>query len=723
MSSASGRVALRALSGRLLGRVSADAPSFSGRTAAAAAPTQAGEAGRLSRGMRFLTGPATPSWALRASTAVLRGRGPVLGRHLASAPDFVPPTVASAAATDQPAAAAAAPATPTPPPSSDRPHPLDYTTLCALAAALRGVALPAKVDEVVQVDSHTACLRVRVAVAPTTTTAADDDEGQPGDDTPLETLWIWLCWHNMGARVTVGPPPPRGGPAEAYGFGRSLQAALGGGVLVQARCPVEYERCMELLFAESASAPADTALVLHANASDNFLALVSVGVRSVADAAAAKKKKTPSALPNKKAPRGSGSSKVVRLPLQPPRLAYGRIMAVSTARPGQRSEQARKRQAGADGLPPRPRFPVPGDKFQRPQPSVRHLVPSPSETLALWRSNIMAADADAMAARAAAAAKDDESDDESGEEEEAPPPPPPLPRSARPPKQPDSAVAACMARTYAGVGRATADEMCVAAGVDPAAPPATLDEDAWAALHSAWTRWLVALGASHYKLGGGLFGRPFSVLGAGAALLQGGPLDDRDPLARAAAAGALAATNDDPTVRLPVMARGDALDLMAAVDTYFRQVKVRETKRREWPTYKKKKTGGGNDDIPKLIKYTSTFHSRLVARRGCPSPSACCWTFGGHGKKTFHIVLLLSPHLCFFVCFPPTICLCPKPYTLRALPLSPSFHRTPSPRPPWKPTSKTAPPAPYAAPGTRPPPWRRRLTGRPARTPKRTQQT
>jgi hypothetical protein len=499
------------------------------------------------------------------------------------------------------------------------------------------------VDEVVQVDAHTACLRVRVEAA-AGAAAAGVYEGDAAAVTtdavdaaaPLDTLWIWLCWHPVGARVTVGPSPPRGGPAEAYGFGRSLQAALGGAVLTQVRCPVAYERCVELLFAGSASAPVDTALVLQATGgNDNFLALVDARVsQSDAEVAAARRAKrvgggadAPPAAPasSKKAARAA-KAKVIRLPPEPLRLAYGRVLAVATSR---------KRPGGAGGPG---KVPAPGALFNQPRPSVLQLVPSPSETADLWRSNVMAADADAAAARAAAQAAaaaaaeaDDEEDEEKdgekdeGEEAATPAEPPP---SARRRVSPGAMVAACMARTYAGVGRAVAEELCVAAGVQPADPPDTLDDDAWAALHAAWTRWLVALAACHYRLGPGLAGRPFSVLGGGD-LVAGGPLDARDPLALAAAAGAAAAGAGDPTAPLPAMARQDAFELMAAVDSYFRQVKVRSARanaRTHTRGERMRPSEARRMTISKIqIKYTPTLHAfcsaeRRGGRRGSPPP-------------------------------------------------------------------------------------------------------
>jgi len=332
---------------------------------------------------------------------------------------------------------------------------------------------------------------------------------------------------------------------------------------------------VELLFAPSVSAPPETALILQARSHDSLLALVDVGLRA---GPPLNPKGKPSA-EGRLAPR---SKKTVRLPPKPNALMYGRILAVAHARPG-KGYEARRRELGIKGKGPRPL--APGDTFFALRPSARQMLPTPSETFDLWRANVCAADADAAEAEAERVRKEEEAEEEAharaegaaDEADAAPPAPPPPPQQKR---KPDPGVAACLARTYAGVGRAAADEMCAAAGVDPSAPPGTLGEGAWARLHAAWTRWLVSLSAAHFAVGPGLPGRPFSVLGERGSLLAGGPLADRDPLALAAAAGADGVNGRDPRAVLPAMASpAAAFELMATVDAYFRGLKVRERER------------------------------------------------------------------------------------------------------------------------------------------------
>jgi hypothetical protein len=434
------------------------------------------------------------------------------------------------------------------------------------------------VDEVMQADAFTVCLRVRAeacrpeggggaevaspspAVA---TTAADvgnagaDFDGDAGAP-HLETLWVWVCWHPAGTRVTVGPPPERGGPAEAYGFGRSLHAALAGTVLKAVRTPVPFERCVELLFAPAASDPATKALALHGRAGDCGLALVDVAQRGGRPAPGAKKRD------GKKAakPMSEAALREQRKagPPRPAQVTYGTCLAASVA-------PSSLRQAG------RASRMAPGGSYRLPQPDGRQLVPCPSETVGLWRANVVAAAADADVAEAKHAAGS------GGEGGDAPAPPDAdaaaTAAPTRPPRRkPDPGIAACLARVYAGVGRAVADEMCAVAGLDPAARPADLSEGDWARLHEAWTRWLCTLSAATFEVGPGVYGRPFSVLGQSGAALRGGPLAERDPFALAASAGAETAARGGLGAPLPAMEPGPARDLLDRVDAYFRAAKV-----------------------------------------------------------------------------------------------------------------------------------------------------
>lgn len=523
----------------------------------------------LDRGVSSAASPAPAS-----SEGALAAAAPASDAPTAAAPWTRPPADTDAAATPSP---------------SGRTHPLDYTTLAALAAALRGLAVPGKVDEVVQVDAFTVALRVRAearpdhgdgqaAALPVASTAADVG-GEAGDDTPLETLWVWLCWHPAATRVTVGPPPERGGPAEAYGFGRALHSALAGLVLKTVRTPVPFERCVELLFAGSASGPATKALALHGRAGDCGLALVSVTQKAQASRPAApstaaddagdddtkqgkKKKKDPSKKPSEAALRAQRRSG----PPRPAKVSYGQVLAASTARP-----PPQRRGPGGGGRPGGNRM-VPGGNYRPPMLDGRQLVPCPSETAELWRANVVAAAAEADMAEAKRAAAEGGGGDNGGEagDESSP-----TAADGPPRKKLDPSVAACLARVYAGVGRAVADELCAVAGLAPAARPADLADCEWAALHAAWTRWLCALSAANFEVGPGVYGRPFSVLGHAGAALRGGPLADSDPLAAAAAAGAAIASRADPHVSLPSLPPSHARALVEAVDAYFRAVKVR----------------------------------------------------------------------------------------------------------------------------------------------------
>eukprot|EP00879_Flechtneria_rotunda_P017853 GHRR01018713.1.p1 GENE.GHRR01018713.1~~GHRR01018713.1.p1 ORF type:complete len:705 (+),score=256.20 GHRR01018713.1:640-2754(+) len=104
---------------------------------------------------------------------------------------------------------------------------LDYTALAACCHELTNSWVPSKVEEVVQPDRYTLCLRLR---------------------TPLTQRWLHLSWHPTAARVCLGQPPIRGDVAEAFSFAEQAYVQLKGLVLVSAGLPAPWERVVQLDF-------------------------------------------------------------------------------------------------------------------------------------------------------------------------------------------------------------------------------------------------------------------------------------------------------------------------------------------------------------------------------------------------------------------------------------------------------------------------------------------
>jgi hypothetical protein len=216
------------------------------------------------------------------------------------------------------------------------------------------------------------------------------------------------------------------------------------------------------------------------------------------------------------------------------------------------------------------------------------LEPGMSETLEVWRSNVLGAAAalralrrgeleaeaaekaakeaarEAAKERAAEAAEGSTSDAGAGdvstlevqlEGDEAPPPPP------RPPPPPVAVVstAAALVQAYAGVSPSLAQELCWAAGIrgngggaggrnDPADDvEAALSRPDWERLHAVWRNWLCAVATARFAPGVAHDGAP-SVLGGGVLLETGEGSDFAAPSAPCdleallAAAGAIGAS-------------------------------------------------------------------------------------------------------------------------------------------------------------------------------------
>jgi len=337
--------------------------------------------------------------------------------------------------------AAAAPADQPPPaPPSPPPPPfsLDFSTLAALVAAVRAQAVPGRVDAVAPVDRTTVALRLTVRTV---------DADAAGGDT--EPLWLHIGWGHP-PRLAAGPPPPRGGaPASVCAFAEALSADLRGAVLVGARLARPWERVARLDFAERAGGVATRMLLLEAGGGRvPALALAQAWSRPDGDG------EGDAFAPSEDAPPLAGAKKK-RKPapalapptVPPPPPSPSRLLALSPGRAPLR--KGKPLEVGRRYVAP------------PPQPG---LAPTPSETVGVWAANL----------RAAAAARVD---------------------AGR-----DGSLASALVGAFRGVSPAAAAALCAAARADPGADPVALAAADWAALHSAWTRWLTAVAVDGWRL-------------------------------------------------------------------------------------------------------------------------------------------------------------------------------------------------------------------------------
>ncbi|GFR44448.1 hypothetical protein Agub_g5659, partial [Astrephomene gubernaculifera] len=114
---------------------------------------------------------------------------------------------------------------------------VDYSTLAASCWELREGWVPAKVEQVVMPDKTSLCLRLR---------------------TPSSSGWLRVCWHPVAGRLammTHGSVPERGNASELYSLGEQVHSALAGRVLVGVSLPAAWERVAALRFGERPGEP------------------------------------------------------------------------------------------------------------------------------------------------------------------------------------------------------------------------------------------------------------------------------------------------------------------------------------------------------------------------------------------------------------------------------------------------------------------------------------
>ena len=105
-------------------------------------------------------------------------------------------------------------------------QPVDFTTLTAACAELRTAWLPARLEQVSQLDRHTIALALRTL----------DQRG-----------WLTLSWHPQAARLCLGDAPPR--TPDTFTFSQQLRHQLGGLALAAIAPVAAWERVVDLQFA------------------------------------------------------------------------------------------------------------------------------------------------------------------------------------------------------------------------------------------------------------------------------------------------------------------------------------------------------------------------------------------------------------------------------------------------------------------------------------------
>ncbi|MBD2101421.1 NFACT family protein [Leptolyngbya sp. FACHB-261] len=103
---------------------------------------------------------------------------------------------------------------------------VDFTTLVAAVEELRQLWLPARLEQVYQLDRTTLALGLR---------------------TLQNRGWLTLSWHPQFARLHLGDPPPR--TPDTFTFSEQLRHALNGLALVSLELAAPWERVLDLQFA------------------------------------------------------------------------------------------------------------------------------------------------------------------------------------------------------------------------------------------------------------------------------------------------------------------------------------------------------------------------------------------------------------------------------------------------------------------------------------------
>jgi predicted ribosome quality control (RQC) complex YloA/Tae2 family protein len=106
-------------------------------------------------------------------------------------------------------------------------QPVDFTTLTAICDDLKQKWIPAKLEQVYQVDRHTISLALR---------------------TINKRAWLTISWHPQAARICIGNPPPR--TPDTFTFSDQLRHQLNGLALTNLSFVAQWERVIDLQFAK-----------------------------------------------------------------------------------------------------------------------------------------------------------------------------------------------------------------------------------------------------------------------------------------------------------------------------------------------------------------------------------------------------------------------------------------------------------------------------------------
>ena len=106
-------------------------------------------------------------------------------------------------------------------------QPVDYTTLTATCSCLRSDWMPARLEQLYQLDRYTLTLCLR---------------------TLTQKGWLTICWHPQAARICLGDPPPR--TPDTFTFSEQLRHQLNGYALIEIKLIAPWERVVELQFAQ-----------------------------------------------------------------------------------------------------------------------------------------------------------------------------------------------------------------------------------------------------------------------------------------------------------------------------------------------------------------------------------------------------------------------------------------------------------------------------------------
>ncbi|PSB60752.1 hypothetical protein C7B61_16975, partial [filamentous cyanobacterium CCP1] len=111
-------------------------------------------------------------------------------------------------------------------------QPVDFTTFTAACSELRSDWIPARLEQVYQLDRHSIALSLRTL-------------NQRG--------WLTVSWHPQAARLCMGDAPPR--TPDTFTFSQQLRHQLGGLALVAIEPIAPWERVVDFQFARRPGDP------------------------------------------------------------------------------------------------------------------------------------------------------------------------------------------------------------------------------------------------------------------------------------------------------------------------------------------------------------------------------------------------------------------------------------------------------------------------------------